>query len=175
KVASNWKPGDYDEGSTIQPITVLTNCDYVEAYVGGNLQGKFYPDKSNFPYLPHPPIKLHDLEIRLTFPWDDLRVVGYVNDEPVIEQSIDADGVPARLELSSDDAELRADGADMTRITFRIVDKYGNVLPYSSAVVTLDAEGQADIVGDTLFPLIGGQAAVYLRARRDAGEIVVRA
>ena len=102
-------------------------------------------------------------------------MVGYVADEPVIEQSLDADGVPARLELSADDAELQADSADMTRIILRIVDKYGNVLPYSSAVVTLDAEGPADIVGDTLFPLIGGQAAVYLRARRDVGEVVVRA
>lgn len=175
KIASNWKPGDYDEGSTVQPITVFTNCDYVEAYVGGNLQGKFYPDTTHFPHLPHPPIKLHDLEIRLAFPWGDLRVVGYVGDEPVIEQSIDADGVPARLELSADDAELQADGADMTRVAFRIVDKYGNVLPYSSAVVTLDAEGPADIIGETLFPLIGGQAAVYLKARRDSGEVVVRA
>lgn len=175
KIASNWKPGDYDEGSTVQPITVLTNCDYVEAYISGNLQGKFYPDKTHFPHLPHPPIKLHDLEIRLAFPWGDLRVVGYVDDEPVVEQTIDADGVPARLELSTDDAELRADGADMTRIMFRVVDKYGNVLPYSSAVVTLDAEGPADIIGDTLFPLIGGQAAVYLKARRDAGEVIVRA
>jgi beta-galactosidase len=175
KIASNWKPGDYDEGSTVQPITVFTNCDYVEAYVSDNLQGKFYPDKSHFPHLPHPPIKLHDLEIRLAFPWGDLRVVGYVDNEPVIEQTIDADGVPARLELSADDAQLEADGTDMTRITFRIVDKYGNVLPYSAAVVTLDAEGPADIIGDTLFPLIGGQAAVYLKARRDTGEVIVRA
>lgn len=175
KIACNWKPGDYNEGRTIQPITVLTNCDYVEAYVGGTLQGKFTPDKDDFPFLPHPPIKLQDLEIRLAFPWGDLRVVGYVDGAAVIEQSIEADGVPARLELSVDDSELHADGSDMTRVIFKIVDKYGNVLPYAVAVVTLDAEGPADLIGDTTFPLIGGQAALYLRSRHEPGEVIVRA
>lgn len=175
KIACNWKPGDYNEGGTIQPITVLTNCDYVEAYVGGKLQGKFFPDRDDFPFLPHPPIKLHDLEIRLAFPWGDLRVVGFVDEKPAIEQSIDSDGVPARLVLSVDDNELRADGADMTRVVFKIIDKYGNVLPYAAAVVTLDAEGPADLLGDTVFPLIGGQAAIYLKSRRETGEVIVRA
>ena len=77
--------------------------------------------------------------------------------------------------LSVDDNELRADGADMTRVVFKIIDKYGNVLPYAAAVVTLDAEGPADLLGDTVFPLIGGQAAIYLKSRRETGEGIVRA
>ena len=31
--------------------------------------------------------------------------------------------------LAADDAELHADGADMTRLVFKITDKYGNRLP----------------------------------------------
>jgi len=174
-IASNWKAGDYNEGATIQPVTVLTNCDYVEAFVGEKSQGKFYPDKATYAYLPHPPVKLEGLDIRLAFPWGDLRVVGYLNDTPVIEQQIAADGVPARLEISADDAELNADGSDMTRVVFRIVDKYGNPLTYAVSVVTLDVEGPADLFGDTVFPLVGGQAAVYLRARHDAGEVIIHA
>lgn len=175
KIASNWKPGDYNEGGTMQPLMVLTNCDYVEAFVGDRSQGKFYPDKQNYAALPHPPIMLNDLDIRLAQPWGDLRVVGYVNELPVIEQSIDADGVPARLELSVDDSELVADGMDMTRVVFKIVDTFGNVLPYAVATVTLDVSGPADLYGDTVFPLVGGQAALYLRARHDAGEAIIRA
>lgn len=175
QIASNWKAGDYNEGATIQPVTVLTNCDYVEAFVGEKSQGKFYPDRETYAHLPHPPIMMKDLDIRLAFPWHDLRVVGYVNDQPVIEQSIASDGVPAKLELTVDDAELYADGADMTRVIFRITDKYGNPLQYAVAVVTLDVEGPADLLGDTVFPLVGGQAAVYLRARHETGQIMVRA
>lgn len=174
-IACNWKAGDYNEGATIQPVTVLTNCDYVEAFVGEKSQGKFYPDKATYAALPHPPVKMEGLDIRLAFPWDDLRVVGYLNDKPVIEQSVASDGVPARLEISADDAELTADGADMTRVVFRIVDKYGNPLTYAVSVVTLDVEGPADLYGDTVFPLIGGQAAVYIRSRHQAGEVIVHA
>lgn len=175
QIACNWKAGDYNEGATIQPVTVLTNCDYVEAFVGEKSQGKFYPDKATYPALPHAPVKMEGLDIRLAFPWSDLRVVGYVDDKPVIEQSVAADGVPARLEISADDSELMADGTDMTRIVFRIVDKYGNPLTYAVSVITLDVEGPADLYGDSVFPLIGGQAAVYLRSRHEAGEVVIQA
>lgn len=175
QVACNWKAGDYNEGATIQPVTVLTNCDYVEAFVGEKSQGKFYPDTTTYNALPHAPIKMEGLDIRLAFPWDDLRVVGYVNNQPVIEQSVASDGVPARLEISVDDAELMADGADMTRVVFRVVDKYGNPLTYAVSVVTLDVEGPADLYGETVFPLIGGQAAVYLRSRHEAGQVIIHA
>ncbi len=174
-VACNWKAGDYDEGQTIQPVTVLTNCDYIEAYVGDKLQGKFEPDRATYPSLPHPPIMMSNLDIRLAAPWGDLHVIGYVDGKPVAEQRIAADGVPARLELSVDDAELYADGADMTRVVFKIVDRYGNPLTYAVGVVTLDVEGPADLLGETVFPLVGGQAAVYLRSRHEAGTVVVRA
>lgn len=175
QIANSWKAGDYNEGATIQPVYVLTNCDYVEAFVGDKPQGKFYPNKEEFPYLPHPPVKMEGLDIRLAFPWHDLKVVGYIDDKAVIEQSVEADGVPNRLELSIDDAELDADGADMTRVVFKIVDKYGNVLPYAISVVTLSVEGPAELVGNDVFPLVGGQGAVYLKARHEAGDVTIHA
>ncbi|MBK9122530.1 MAG: glycoside hydrolase family 2 protein [Chloroflexi bacterium] len=175
KIASGWKAGDYDEGHTVLPVRVFTNCDYVEAHVGDVPQGKFYPDREHFPHLPHPPILLTDLAIRLAQPWNDLRVVGFVGDKAVIEQSVAADGVPARLEITADDAAIKADGIDMTRISFRITDHYGNVLPYAIAMVTLEVDGPADIFGETSFPLVGGQGAVYLKSRHTQGEAVVLA
>jgi beta-galactosidase len=175
QIASGWKAGDYDEGRTILPVRVFTNCDYVEAYVGDVPQGKFYPDRQQFPNLPHPPVLLTDLEISLAQPWNDLRVVGYLDGKAVIEQSVAADGVPARLEITADDAAIKADGIDMTRISFRITDHYGNVLPYAIAMITLEVDGPADILGETSFPLVGGQGAVYLKSRHTQGDAVVLA
>jgi beta-galactosidase len=83
--------------------------------------------------------------------------------------------VPAQLILTADDAELHADGADMTRIAFKLADKYGNRLPFSNAVIGFELEGDADLIGENPFPLVGGQAALYLKARRTPGAVTVRA
>lgn len=105
----------------------------------------------------------------------DLRLMGHLNGEAVAEQRIAADGLPRALSLAADHDELIADGADMTRVAFRIVDRFGNRLPYTNQVVTLEVEGPADLIGENPFALAGGQAAVYLRARREPGEVRIRA
>jgi beta-galactosidase len=105
----------------------------------------------------------------------DLHLIGYINETPVAEQWIASSQVPHRLELSTDTRELRADGADMTRLIVRITDRFGNPLPYSTSVVTFELTGEADLVGENPFPLIGGQAALFIRAGRQPGEVTVRA
>jgi len=63
----------------------------------------------------------------------------------------------------------------MTRVAFKIVDKHGNVLPYATSVVSFEIEGNADLIGDNPFPLVGGQAALYLRARETIGSVTITA
>ncbi len=74
-----------------------------------------------------------------------------------------------------DDAELNADGADMTRLIFMITDKYGNRLPYANLVVSFEIEGAGELIGENPFALVGGQAALYVKATKQAGTITVRA
>ncbi|MFQ3672095.1 MAG: glycoside hydrolase family 2 TIM barrel-domain containing protein [Aggregatilineales bacterium] len=173
QVASNWQLGDVKEG-LIEPIYVFSNCDTVEAYVGDQLKGTFKPDAANW-NLPHPPFVLKDLDALLAKPYGDLRVVGYLNGQPVAEQRIAADALPRKLHLLPDDTTLHADGIDMTRVVIKITDQYDSVLPYAISVVQLSIEGDADLFGPTLFPLVGGQAAVYVRARQTAGTVTLRA
>jgi beta-galactosidase len=173
QVASNWQIGDVKEG-LIEPIYVFSNCDTVEAYVGGELKGKFQPDAARW-HLPHPPFVLRDLDAQLAKPYGDLHVVGYLNGQPVAEQRIAADALPRQLRLLPDDDTLRADGIDMTRVVFQITDQHGSVLPYALSVVRLTLEGEADLFGPTLFPLVGGQGAVYVRARQTPGTVTLRA
>lgn len=173
-IASNWRMGDVNEGF-IEPLTVLSNCEEIEVFIGDTSQGRFQPDRKNYPHLPHPPFRVTGLDVQLPMPYGDLHAVGYVNGEAVAEHSVANDGVPHALALVADDGSIHADGADMTRLVMRVVDRYGNPLRYASTVVSLIADGPADLVGQNPFPLVGGEAAVYLRSRHLHGTVTVTA
>ncbi|HVO71682.1 MAG TPA: DUF4982 domain-containing protein [Aggregatilineaceae bacterium] len=139
------------------PLIVFSNCDAIEVFVGGKLLGRFQPDGETSPHLlPHAPFNATGFK---SF-WgdhrrDDLRIVGYVNDRPAAEQRIAVDGVRHALELSADDAELRADGADRTRLGFCIADRCGNRLPYTNQPVSFAVAGPAELIRENPFALMG--------------------
>lgn len=174
KVASNWALGDRNEG-LLEQLVVFSNCDEIEVYVGDVLQGRFIPGCDVYPFLPHPPFFVTDLDAQLAHPYADLKVVGYYAGEAVAKQCIDADGQPHELQLMADDESLIADGIDMTRLVVKIVDRYGNVLPYAITAVSFDVEGDAELIGDNPFALVGGQGALYIKAGFESGEVQVTA
>jgi beta-galactosidase len=176
RIATFWTPGDRDTGGN-DPILVYSNCDEIEVYLGEELWGRYQPNRAEYPHLKHPPFLVPGLSQAATWGpnYLDLRVVGLKDGQPAAEQRIAPEGVPAQLLLTADDAELQADGADMTRIAFKLADKYGNRLPFSNAVIGFEVEGDADLIGENPFPLVGGQAALYLKARRTPGTVTVRA
>ncbi len=173
-IACNWQLGDYDEG-IIEPIYVFSNCDEIEVFIGESSQGRFTPAAEHYPYLPHPPFIVKGLDARLAQPYADLRVVGYRGGQVVAEQRVASDGVPHRLTLTADDAQIHADSVDMTRLVFRVTDEYSNPLPYATMPITFTVEGDAQLIGENPFALVGGQAAVYLKAGRTTGRVTVRA
>jgi beta-galactosidase len=176
RAATIWSMGDRSGGGN-DPLVVFSNCEAIEVYVGDRFHGRFEPDRASFPNLPHPPYQITALDYRLIWgeKFTDLRLVGYVKGQPVAEQRIAADGLPHTLTLEADATELRADGADLTRLIFRIVDRYGNRLPYTNQVVEFALDGPADLIGENPFALMGGQAALYVRARQEPGTVTVRA
>jgi len=176
QAATVWSMGDRSGGG-VDPLVVFSNCDEIEVYVGETRIGCFLPDRATFPHLPHAPFVIPMPQQHLTWgrTLPDLRLVGYLNGQPATEQRIAAGGLPHALALAVDDAALVADGADMTRVAFRIVDRFGNRLPYAHQVVTLAVDGPADLIGENPFALAGGQGALYLRAQREPGTVRIRA
>ncbi|MBI5669678.1 MAG: glycoside hydrolase family 2 protein [Chloroflexi bacterium] len=173
--ATFWTMGDRSAGG-INPLVIFSNCDEVEVFFGDERFGKFQPDRQEFPNLPHPPFQIWGLNLLWGgHKYADLRVVGYINGQPVIEQRMESYGVPRALVLEVDDVELHADGADMTRLVFKIVDKFGNRLPYTNQPVTFEIDGPAELIGENPFALMGGQAALYVKARHEAGTVTIRA
>jgi len=176
RAATIWSMGDRSGGGN-DPLTVFSNCDEIDVHVGDNHIGRFQPDRAAFPNLPHAPFTVPGMQLWLT--WGGklpvLRVQGYYNGQPVIEQKIDCSPQPAQLLLLPDDLELNADGADTTRIVFKIADQYGNRLPFAIKSVSFEVEGPAELYGENPFPLVGGHAAMYLRAGRNPGLVTIRA
>ena len=173
RAATHWALGDVNEG-LIEPITVFSNCEELDVYIGDVLQGTFKPDTQRY-NLPYPPFTLENLDVRLAHPYADLRLVGKIGGQVVAEQRIASEKLPRRLALQLDDSAIIADGADMTRLVFKVTDDYGNALPYAVTIVYFTLEGDAELIGQNPFPLIGGQAALYVKARHSAGEVRVTA
>ncbi|MBK8024309.1 MAG: glycoside hydrolase family 2 protein [Chloroflexi bacterium] len=178
RALTSWAAGDRSGGG-FEPLYVCSNCEEVELHVGDELIQRVSPARDEFPHLPHPPFKFTQCGLRLEEGlmnnYHDLRVVGYVGGQAVAEQRIRANGIPGTLLLQPDDTELHADGADMTRLVFKVVDEYGNRLHYYNAIVTFTLEGPGELVGDNPFAVIGGQAAIYVRAGKAPGTLTIRA
>ncbi len=174
QAASLWSMGDRSEGGN-NPLYVFSNCDTIEVFAGTERIGEFKPNHDEFPNIPHPPFKVTGLGMRWGEEFGDLRVVGYLAGKAVAEQNIACDGHPTQLVLALDDDVIAADGADMTRLIFKVVDRYGNPLPYATPIVNFEISGDAELIGENPFALVGGQAALYVKARHTAGTVVIRA
>lgn len=179
RAATFYAFGDKGNGGSYNDYDyiVFSNCDEIEVYMGDESLGRLQPDRAGFPHLAHPPFRVGDGQMwfthRLRVP--NARIVGYRNGQAVAEEHLTTNKLPAALTLHPDDAELYADGADMTRVVFKLVDVFGHRLPHAHAVVTFSVEGDAELIGTNPFPLVGGQAAVYLKARHTAGVVTLRA
>jgi beta-galactosidase len=177
QAATHWTMGDR-AGGGVNPLTIFSNCDEVEIVIGQITLGRFQPDYGSYPHLPHPPFTVYGLDEYTAWgqaEFHDLHVIGYMGEERAAEQWVSSSRLPHNLELSTDTDQLYADGSDMTRLIIRITDMFGNPLPYATKVVTFELKGDADLVGENPFPLIGGQAALYVKAHHQAGTVLVTA
>jgi beta-galactosidase len=59
-VLSSLSIGEYS-ASNPYPIYIMTNCEYVKIFKNNEEIGTFYPDKTTYSHLPHPPIIVYDM------------------------------------------------------------------------------------------------------------------
>ncbi|MFL6437491.1 MAG: glycoside hydrolase family 2 TIM barrel-domain containing protein [Terriglobales bacterium] len=165
-----WAAGD-DWSQTMETALICSNCDHLKLYVGDKLVTEADPDRTTFGNLPHPPFTIN---LRHGPKKDVLRIEGYIADKKVIEKKFSNRGVDEQFLVIPDDTTLIADGADSTRIIMRVADEFGNLQRYSTAAITLNLEGPAEIVGDNPFSLMGGGGAIWIRAKQEPGTAVLK-
>lgn len=147
-------PGDH--------AAIFSNCERLELFINGKQHAVLHPDRAGFPHLLSPPF-FADLKIDgAAHP--ELRIDGYVGNSRVITRSFSSDPSADRLWLHADDTALMADGSDMTRLAFAVVDKFGAPRAYAAGTVSLRIQGPGTIIGDNPFALAdnGGAGAVWI-------------
>jgi beta-galactosidase len=170
-----------DESTNFTEAVVCSNCDHLKFYQRGNsvatnpweLIAELDPDRANFQHLQYPPFILDRTKLQQGHhhEWGDLRIDGYVQGREVASKTLSGRGVDQKFTLVPDDRELRADGADTTRVVMRVTDEFGAARTYANDPIVFTLEGPATLIGDSPFALIGGTGAVWIRAKQQAGTV----
>jgi beta-galactosidase len=165
--AFHWARGDESIGFT--KALVCSNCDHLKFYIGDKLVAEVDPDRKQFPHLRYAPF-MADLE-RAVGNWGDLKIEGYLQGKQVITKTLSGKGIDQKFELLPDDTKLAADGADSTRVVFRVTDEFGAIRPFATDAIKVELDGPAEIIGDNPFALVGGTGAIWVRAKEQAGMV----
>ncbi len=160
-----WDFGPASPVTSLPSAMICANLDRLEVYVGGRPFATLTPDASGYPNLAYPP-SFADFSAVDGASLPELRIDGYLGEAMLASRSFSADPSGDALWLAADDAEIRADGADATRLAFRALDRYGAPRPYAAGQVTLDLDGPAVLIGDNPFDFAaaGGAGAAWLRS-----------
>ena len=173
-----WARGERAIGG-IQPLIILTNCDYIEFQFGDRPGKRVYPDRTQFPHLPYAPVILDD---RVVAPddagawgrvWNRGRITGFVAHKAVADVEMAADPVPTTLQILADAPELLASERDEVRIMVRGLDQAGHILPYIDDPISLEVDGPAEILGPDVVTFKAGSAGFWVRGTGDAGTVTV--
>ena len=76
-----------------------------------------------------------------------LKAIARKNGKIISTKTIQTAGEPARLELVPDRKILHADGKDLSFVTVRILDKYGNLVPDAANKLTVEITGEGVLAG----------------------------
>ena len=167
--AFHWARGDESVG--FNRAIVCSNCDHLKFYIDDKLVAEADPDRKEFDHLTYAPFSIEMGE--LFHKWGDLRIEGYIQGKLAITRNMSGKGVDEKFILVPDDTNLIADGADSTRVVFRVTDEFGNIQPFADASLKLELEGPAEIIGDNSFALVGGTGAVWIRAQEQPGRVTL--
>jgi beta-galactosidase len=169
--AFHWAAGD--EALRFTVAMICSNCDHLKLYVKGksdwDLLAEADPDRVQFAHLRYAPFSI-DLT-KAQHEWGDLRIDGYLKGQQVVSKTYSGRGVDQKFSVRADDTELSADGADSTRVVFRVTDEFGAIRPYANDPIAISLEGPAEIVGDNPFALTGGTGAIWIRAKEEPGTV----
>lgn len=170
-----WARGERSIGG-VAPLVILTNCEYVEFYNGSEFIGKFYPSGESYPGLPYPPIVIKEFPGGVWgMSWDNGEFIGYTGGREVIRKKFSKNPTAEKLAVKADDTKLLPGEMDATRVVYKIVDQYGNIVPYVNEIIKFAVSGPGEIVGPTETALIGGCIAVWVRTTGEKGEIKLSA
>jgi len=148
---------------------IFSNCDQLKLYVGNNMVCSALPDKKNYDSFAYPPffcnLVIHSQLFSLQLV-PDLRIDGYIQNKLILTKNFSSDSTKDQFLFLADDIQLIGDGADSTRLVFRVVDFYGHPRAFAGGMVSFNLSGPATLIGANPFNLTetGGASAVWLKS-----------
>jgi beta-galactosidase len=179
KPVTLWARGERSIGG-ILPLTVLTNCDYIELKYGDFEPKKFYPSRDKYLGLLYPPVVINIEDVDPSqmgewgMKWEDCEIKGYVNGEVKNTVKLSNNPMPSELVIDVDDVELSSKEKDATRVIIKVVDQFGNEMPYVEEIIDLELEGVGRIIGPSRFVLTGGSRGFYVETFNKKGDILIK-
>ncbi|HEY8205789.1 MAG TPA: beta-galactosidase GalB [Pyrinomonadaceae bacterium] len=127
----NWKLGD-----TVDVWAYYNNADEVELFLNGKSLGAKQKTGDD----------LH-LTWRVPYQPGTLKAVSRKNGRVMLTDEVSTAEAPARIVLVPDHRVIKADGADLSFVTVKIVDKNGTVVPRADNLVNFEISGPGFIAG----------------------------
>jgi len=127
----NWTPG-----KMVDVWAFYNHADEVELFLNGKSLG--VKKKTG-----------DDLHImwRVKYEPGTLKAVSRKDGKVVLTREIHTAGAPAKIELTADRKNIKADGKDLSFVTVKILDKDGNVVPNADNLVNFKITGPGFIAG----------------------------
>lgn len=173
-----WARGEKDRCEVL-PLTVLTNCDYVELKFGDFMAKRAEPDREAYPHLQYAPVIIDGRHVNINdlgawgMLWRDGVITGFIDGKAVAEVRLSGNPVPTTLSVIADDAVLLAGEKDATRVIVQALDQAGRVLPFLDEVAFVSVAGPAKLLGPDVLPLKGGMTGFWVETTGGSGPIQV--
>lgn len=180
-----WARGERD-ACMVAPITVLHNCEYIEFWMRGEMQGRYFPARSLYKGLAHPPSIIEHVEGTWGMILEDMEIKGFIDGKEVASKKFLANTHSYKLELKLDDAQIGSSRPDATRLSLQVLDQVGNTLPFFMGAVRLTIQGaKVQVYADEVLErgaalevtsiLRGGASAIWLVSQGQIGDLVINA
>jgi beta-galactosidase len=173
---ASWNWNGY-EGKTFE-IKVYSSCEEVELFLNGNSLGKMETNREN----------QFTANFKVEYKPGTLRVAGYRNGREINSSELQTTGVPLKISLTVDRANIKADGQDLSYVTVEILDSTGLRNPTSMNQINFKIEGPGKIIAVGSSNPLGnqsftkperkayqGRCLVIIRAENRSGEIKLKA
>jgi len=168
----NWK-----QGEQVDVVAYFNNAEEVELFLNGRSQGTKRKQGD-------------DMHVfwRLAFAPGVLKAVSRKNGQVVLTREVRTAEAPAKIVLTSDRQTIKANNADLSFVTVKVVDKSGTLVPAADNLIKFELTGPGSIAGVDNGNQIShesfkanqrkafhGMALVIVQAKQKAGRIVLRA
>jgi beta-galactosidase len=169
RVGRDWGPG--------ANAIVCSNCERIDVYLDDIFVDRVSAARDRFGNLEYPPFFVDLSGARDGLP--ELRIDGVLDGAAVISRRWSGSHAGDVLSVEADDAELVADGVDVTRVVIGIADRFGNLRgKFLRGAVAVEVSGPGQLLGEAQLSLedSGGVGAVWVKSVAGLpGTIVVRA